>query len=88
MLLFFYFRYQYNVDKDITQLKFVSSLDKKLRGVINWFPVHPTSMNNTNTLISSDNVGYASILLEQYMNKNEILGKVSSLYLYSIRLRF
>ena len=45
-------------------------------GVINWFAVHPTSMNNTNHLVSSDNVGYASILFEKRVNKNEMVGKV------------
>ena len=46
-------------------------------GVINWFAVHPTSMNNTNHLVSSDNVGYASILFEKKINKDVMLGKVS-----------
>ena len=40
------------------------------RGVINWFAVHPTSMNNTNHLISGDNKGLASIMLENSINKN------------------
>lgn len=65
-------------------------------GVINWFAVHPTSMNNTNRLISSDNVGYASILMEKALNgENTLPGKVSILetrsldiatVIYSIRL--
>lgn len=60
------------------QLKFVSAEDtKKLLGVINWFAVHPTSMNNTNRLVSSDNVGYASILLESKINKKARIGTVS-----------
>lgn len=46
-------------------------------GVINWFAVHATSMNNTNTLVSSDNVGYASIMFEKKMNGDKLLGKVS-----------
>lgn len=41
----------------------------------NFFPVHPTSMNNTNKFISSDNVGYASILLEQEQNVDSLVGK-------------
>ena len=44
-------------------------------GAMNWFAVHPTSMNNTNKLVSSDNVGLASILLEMEVNKNSIPGK-------------
>lgn len=39
------------------------------------FPVHPTSMNNTNKLISSDNVGYASLLMEQEFNYDQLTGK-------------
>ncbi|KAL0274590.1 UNVERIFIED_CONTAM: hypothetical protein PYX00_002688 [Menopon gallinae] len=67
-------RYESNVDTEMVQLKFVSGSGSPL-GVINWFPVHPTSMNNTNTLVSSDNVGYASILFEQRMNPNRVLGQ-------------
>ena len=37
-------------------------------GVINWFAVHPTSMNNTNHLISGDNKGVASQMLERHVN--------------------
>eukprot|EP00936_MAST-01D_sp_MAST-1D-sp1_P000050 g50.t1 len=36
--------------------------------VFNWFAVHPTSMNNTNTLVSGDNKGYASYLMERKHN--------------------
>lgn len=46
-------------------------------GAINWFAVHPTSMNNTNRLVSSDNVGYASILLEKEYNPDSLPGKGS-----------
>jgi len=34
-------------------------------------------MNNTNTLVSSDNVGYASILLEQHVNQGSLPGNGS-----------
>lgn len=47
-------------------------------GVISWFAVHCTSMNNTNRLISGDNKGYASYLFEQHMNPNSLPGKVSN----------
>ncbi|XP_041988495.1 neutral ceramidase-like isoform X2 [Aricia agestis] len=62
-------KYKYDVDKNMAQIRFVTPTDKII-GVINWFAVHPTSMNNTNRLISSDNVGYASILMEKAMNGN------------------
>ena len=52
------------------QLNIFHGLTDKPLGVINWFAVHPTSMNNTNHLISGDNKGLASQLLERYVNKN------------------
>lgn len=48
-------------------LKLVAD-DGSLIGVINWFAVHGTSMNNTNTLVSGDNKGYAAYLLEKHVN--------------------
>ncbi|XP_058788791.1 neutral ceramidase [Phymastichus coffea] len=67
-------KYKYDVDKDLVQLQFVAANGQPL-GVINWFAVHPTSMNNTNHLVSSDNVGYASMLFEKKINKNVMVGK-------------
>lgn len=49
-------RYQYDTDKDMYLLRF-TDLNEKPLGVITWFPVHPTSMNNSNSLISGDNKG-------------------------------
>jgi len=34
-------------------------------------------MNNTNSLISGDNKGYASYLMEQLMNNGALPGKVN-----------
>ncbi|KAI4340356.1 hypothetical protein MLD38_025201 [Melastoma candidum] len=47
-------KYKYDVDKDMTLLKFV---DDKLGpvGSFNWFATHGTSMSRTNSLISGDN---------------------------------
>ncbi|XP_011872578.1 PREDICTED: neutral ceramidase [Vollenhovia emeryi] len=67
-------KYEYDVDKTLTQMQFIGA-DEKPLGSINWFAVHPTSMNNTNHLVSSDNMGYASILLEKTMSKNATVGK-------------
>ena len=67
------------MDKTLTQLKFIDANDKPL-GAISWFAVHPTSMNNTNHLVSSDNVGYASILFEKAMNKGSMIGKVRMIF--------
>ena len=47
-------RYEYNTDRDMVQLMFYDEAGAAL-GVLNWYAVHPTSMNNTNHLISSDN---------------------------------
>ena len=60
-------RYEYDTDKDMYLLKFVSTTGQPL-GAITWFAVHPTSMNNTNTLISGDNKGWAALLLEGKLN--------------------
>ncbi|XP_073949876.1 neutral ceramidase isoform X2 [Choristoneura fumiferana] len=62
-------KYKYDTDKTLAQVRFLAP-DNRILGVINWFAVHPTSMNNTNKLISSDNVGYASILMEKALNGN------------------
>ena len=41
-------------------------------GVVNWFAVHCTSMNNTNQLISGDNKGYAGYLFERDLNGPDV----------------
>lgn len=60
----------------MVQLKFVSS-DGIPLGVINWYAVHGTSMNSTNCLVTSDNIGYASILFEKDINDGVPPGKAS-----------
>ncbi|XP_071952076.1 uncharacterized protein [Antedon mediterranea] len=67
-------KYKYNVDKTMVVLKLVDA-DGTDIGMINWFAVHCTSMNNTNGLISGDNKGYASFLAEQHFNKGVAPGK-------------
>ncbi|CAG7837769.1 unnamed protein product [Allacma fusca] len=52
----------------------IDSKDGTPLGMINWFAVHPTSMNNTNQLVSGDNKGYASQLFEKEMNPNDRMG--------------
>ena len=47
-------RYEYDTDRDMVQLVFYDAAGSP-RGAVNWYAVHPTSMNNTNHLISSDN---------------------------------
>eukprot|EP00940_MAST-03C_sp_MAST-3C-sp2_P000466 g466.t1 len=63
-----------NTDKDMTLLKFVEDSEEMTPiGMINWFSVHGTSMNNTNGLISGDNKGLASYLFERRRNPNGTL---------------
>lgn len=66
-------RYKYDVDKDMIVLKMVN-LNGDGIGMISWFAVHCTSMNNTNELISGDNKGYASLLFENHMNTGSLPG--------------
>lgn len=41
-------------------------------GQINWFGVHPTSIGNTNTLISYDNKGYAAEAVERALGTDAV----------------
>ncbi|XP_053697555.1 neutral ceramidase-like [Sabethes cyaneus] len=66
--------YKDYTDKKLVQLRLVGS-NGQLIGAINWFAVHPTSMNKTNCYVSSDNVGYASIMLEQEINPGSMPGQ-------------
>jgi neutral ceramidase len=61
-------RYKWDTDKDITVLKL--SQGNKAVGSLAWFPVHGTSMSNTNGFISGDNKGYAEYAFERFMNGN------------------
>ena len=45
----------------------------RLVGILNWYAVHGTSMNSTNKLISGDNKGYASYLMEKHINGQDVL---------------
>ncbi|CAK8675531.1 unnamed protein product [Clavelina lepadiformis] len=67
-------RYKFNVDKEMTLIKFLDAKKKGI-GMINWFPVHCTSMNNTNSLISGDNKGYAELLFEGAMDPGALAGQ-------------
>uniref|UniRef100_A0A6P4FLE6 Neutral ceramidase n=1 Tax=Drosophila rhopaloa TaxID=1041015 RepID=A0A6P4FLE6_DRORH len=67
-------QYEHDTDKTLTQLRFVD-LENNLLGAFNWYAVHATSMNNTNRLVTSDNVGYAALLLEKEYNPNKMPGK-------------
>lgn len=62
-------KYKNNTDTKMVLLKF-TDLQNNPIGTINWFAVHPTSMNNSNLLISGDNKGYAELMFEARMNRN------------------
>lgn len=47
----------------------------KLDGIINWFPVHATSMSTGNKLISPDNKGYASYHWERQVRGVDYLAE-------------
>jgi neutral ceramidase len=63
-------RYADDVDKTMTLLKFTRASDGKSIGILNWFPVHGTSLLGNQTLIAGDNKGVAAYLLEQDMEAN------------------
>ncbi|XP_071828827.1 putative neutral ceramidase C [Apostichopus japonicus] len=67
-------RYTHDVDKVMTVLKILGE-DMSDRGLISFFPVHPVSMNNTNRLLSSDNKGYASYIIEMEKNPGTFHGQ-------------
>ncbi|XP_004440055.1 PREDICTED: neutral ceramidase isoform X2 [Ceratotherium simum simum] len=67
-------RYSSNTDKEMIILKMVDLNGDDL-GHISWFAIHPVSMNNSNHLVNSDNMGYASYLFEQEKNKGYLPGE-------------
>ncbi|KAF2420131.1 neutral/alkaline non-lysosomal ceramidase [Tothia fuscella] len=60
-------KYNDNVDKNLTLLRFTRSDDGKDIGILTWFAVHGTSMLGNNTLITGDNKGVAAYLFEKSM---------------------
>uniref|UniRef100_A0A4W3KHD5 Neutral ceramidase n=1 Tax=Callorhinchus milii TaxID=7868 RepID=A0A4W3KHD5_CALMI len=67
-------RYKSDTDKKLVLLKMVD-MDGHGLGALSWFAVHPVSMNNTNLLVSSDNMGHASYLFEQEKNMGSLPGQ-------------
>ncbi|KAM0953451.1 putative ceramidase [Dioscorea sansibarensis] len=61
-------RYKYNVDKEMTLLKFVDDEWGPV-GAFNWFATHGTSMSRTNSLISGDNKGAAARFMEDWFKQ-------------------
>jgi len=67
-------RYASNLDTNMVQLNFYNAVDEPI-GILNWFSVHPNSMNNTNHFISGDNKGAASLMMEKEMNPDYLVGQ-------------
>ncbi|KAL0896797.1 hypothetical protein Bca101_080758 [Brassica carinata] len=70
-------RYKYNVDKEMTLLKFVDSQMGPV-GSFNWFATHGTSMSRTNSLISGDNKGAAARFMEDWFENGQKVSVSSS----------
>lgn len=66
------------IDREMTLLKFVTE-SAKIKGAINWFGIHPTSIPNDNTKVCSDNKGYAAQYLEDHLSaeNNDFVGAFS-----------
>lgn len=58
-------RYRHDTDKHMTLLRLDDARGRAL-GAFSWFPVHGTSMNNTNSLVSGDNKGAAAQFMERW----------------------
>ncbi|KAL3629566.1 Neutral ceramidase 1 [Castilleja foliolosa] len=69
-------KYKYDVDKDMTLLKFVGDEWGPV-GSFNWFSTHGTSMSRTNSLISGDNKGAAARFMEDWFDQSRS-GSISS----------
>ncbi|XP_026733209.1 neutral ceramidase-like isoform X2 [Trichoplusia ni] len=67
-------RYDGDTDDTLTQVR-IQKADGSLLGLMNWFAVHTTSMNMTNHLVSSDNLGYAALRMEKELNPFSVVGK-------------
>ena len=68
-------KYKYNVDKEMTLLKFVD-LEWGPIGSFSWFATHGTSMSRTNSLISGDNKGAAARFMEDWFEKKSGISSV------------
>jgi neutral ceramidase len=72
-------RYAHDVDKTMTLLSVARpGCGGTTAGLLSWFPVHATSMNNTNPLISGDNKGAAALAVEAVARRCDRSGNSSS----------
>lgn len=64
-------KYETSVDTTMTVLRFQRARDSKSIGLLNWFPVHGTSIYNNNTHVAGDNKGVAAWFVEQAMKADD-----------------
>uniref|UniRef100_A0A3Q2YAN7 Neutral ceramidase n=1 Tax=Hippocampus comes TaxID=109280 RepID=A0A3Q2YAN7_HIPCM len=57
--------------------------DSRNRSSPSWFAVHAVSMKTTNRLVSSDNLGYASYLMENHKNPAALPGQAAFMAAFS-----
>ncbi|KAH8802726.1 neutral/alkaline non-lysosomal ceramidase [Xylogone sp. PMI_703] len=60
-------KYEYDVDKTLSMLRFQRASDGLNIGVLTWYAVHGTSMLENNTHVTGDNKGVAAYLFENAM---------------------
>ncbi|KAF2312612.1 hypothetical protein GH714_035228 [Hevea brasiliensis] len=75
-------KYKYDVDKEITLLKFVDDEWGPV-GSFNWFATHGTSMSRTNSLISGDNKGAAARFMEDWTDKCRSLRLLVDIFVFA-----
>ncbi|EMC92154.1 hypothetical protein BAUCODRAFT_96903 [Baudoinia panamericana UAMH 10762] len=61
-------RYDHDVDKTMTALRFINARSNDDIGMLTWFPVHGTSMYGNNSIVTGDNKGVAAWLFEKSTN--------------------
>jgi neutral ceramidase len=65
--------YPNNTDHAMTVLRIEGTTTGREIGMINFFAVHGTSLNNTYNLVSGDNKGYAGLKFEEMKNGPSVL---------------
>ncbi|KDN41988.1 hypothetical protein K437DRAFT_168789 [Tilletiaria anomala UBC 951] len=68
-------RYDSNQEDEFGLLKFEEGEEAK--AMLSWYAVHGTSLNENNTLTSTDNKGLAALWMEQAMDPNALPGRSS-----------
>ncbi len=67
-------KYEFDTDHAITLLRLENDEGEEI-GMVNWFALHATSIGKQNTLISSDNRGYAEYCFEKMKGSDHLSEK-------------